>query len=73
MIRVFTVRMEVPDEATVEECAAYVYDAVSSMGGGLRPPGGYDDDDAGDPMFGHHKCEVEFKHEKQRVFIGDEL
>jgi hypothetical protein len=36
-----------------EELAAYVGDAVASWGGSLRPPGGYGDDDTGDPMFGN--------------------
>jgi hypothetical protein len=39
--------------ATEEELAAYIEDAVTSWGGSLRPPGGYGDDDTGDPMFGN--------------------
>lgn len=36
-----------------EALAAYVGDAVASWSGSLRPPGGYGDDDTGDPMFGN--------------------
>jgi hypothetical protein len=47
----FTVSMTRPDGALIEDCRAYIQDAVSTWHGGLRPPGGYGDDDPGDPMF----------------------
>jgi hypothetical protein len=52
MRRQFLVTLDVPDHATIGECSAYVLDAVASWRGQCRPPGSYDDNDPGDPMFG---------------------
>lgn len=66
MRRRFTVIMDVPDGADVHDAAHYIRDAVVSMGGGLRPPGAYGEDDPGDPMFGSHgPCSVQYRHEKE--------
>lgn len=35
----------------------------------FAPPGGYGCDDDGDPMFGHHDCEVHFVLGGQKVLI----
>lgn len=44
--------MDVPEGASREDVLMYVVDAVATMKGCLRPPGGDDEDDTGDPMFG---------------------
>lgn len=44
--------MDIPEEATREDCLAYVVEAVMSWKGQCRPPGAYGDDDPGNPMFG---------------------
>lgn len=47
----FTVSFEKPPRATLKEVKAYLYDAVGTMKGCYRPPGGYGDNDPGDPMW----------------------
>jgi hypothetical protein len=49
---------DLPDGATREEALAYAVDAVGSWKGQLRPPGGYSNLDAGDPMFGLERASV---------------
>jgi len=68
-MRKFEVFMEIPDGASVEETAAYVHDAVCSMGGGLRPPRSYGQEDDGDPLYGSHTCEVRFRLRNEVFFI----
>lgn len=48
----FTVSFELPKGATRREALEYVSDAVETWRGQCHPPGGYDKDDEGDPMFG---------------------
>lgn len=47
----FVVTIEQPDGALVEDCRAYIFDAVSTWAGSLRPPGAYEENDPGDPLF----------------------
>jgi len=47
----FLVELEVPEGAKVADCADYIYDAVATWAGSLRPPCSYNDNDQGDPMF----------------------
>lgn len=47
----FIVTLMQPDEATIAEVQAYIYDAIASWKGSYRPPGLIDDNDPGDPMF----------------------
>ena len=47
----FLVAFDVPAGATVTACQNYVRDAVATMAGTCRPPGSYDDQDDGDPLF----------------------
>lgn len=51
MRRNFIVKLDVPQEATVDDCLDYIKDAVQTYRGSLRPPGAYDDNDAGDSMW----------------------
>lgn len=51
MKRSFTVTIDVPKGATVEDCIEYIDEAVKVWKGQLRPPQGYSDDDSGDPMW----------------------
>ena len=51
----FTVSFKKPAGASVEECRAYVEQAVATWRGQCRPPGSLDEpgcDDPGDPMWG---------------------
>lgn len=48
----FVVTFDQPDGSLVEDCRAYIVDAVSAWRGSLRPPGGYEPTDSGDPMWG---------------------
>lgn len=43
---------DAPAEASNEEIALFIADALGTMGGCRRPPGGNGADDPGDPMFG---------------------
>lgn len=47
----FEVSFPLPPGATIGDARQYVLDAVSTWQGSLRPPGGYSEDDPGDPMF----------------------
>lgn len=47
----FVVSLLPPDGATIRDVQAYICDAVASWHGSYRPPGSYDDNDPGDPMF----------------------
>lgn len=47
----FVVTMKQPDGALVEDCRTYIYDSVSTWAGSLRPPGAYEENDPGDPLF----------------------
>lgn len=47
----FLVEFDQPEGANISDCRAYILDAVSTWRGSLRPPGGYGDDDPGDPLF----------------------
>lgn len=49
---VFAVSFALPESATIAEAKTYVDESVCTWRGSLRPPGSYDDDDPGDPMFG---------------------
>lgn len=49
------VAFDLPEGASLAEAKAYVLDAVATWGGCYRPPGGYGDDDPGDPFFGGPK------------------
>lgn len=51
MRKSFRVTLDIPEGASVLEAREYVRDAVQIHAGSLRPPGGYDDSDEGDPMF----------------------
>lgn len=52
MKRVYlTVSFLVPSGVKSTDCREYVYDAVSTWRGQLRPPGGYDVYDEGDPLW----------------------
>lgn len=48
----FRVEFPLPPGATIPEAQAYVEEAVSTWRGSLRPPGSYEPDDEGDPMYG---------------------
>jgi hypothetical protein len=50
----FKVAFDLPKDCTVAHARETLEDQVSAMGGNLRPPGGYCEDDEGDPMFGFH-------------------
>lgn len=43
--------LEMPPDADADDVLAYVGEAVGTWRGQLRPPGGYGDDDQGDPMW----------------------
>lgn len=43
---------EIPEGATRDDCVVYAQEAVATWRGCKRPPGGYGDNDPGDPMFG---------------------
>ena len=47
----FRVSLVLPDGASVADARDYVLDAVATMRGCYRPPGGHHADDPGDPMF----------------------
>lgn len=47
----FTVSLPLPPGATVRDAQDYVFEAVRTWRGSLRPPGSYDDADPGDPMW----------------------
>lgn len=46
-----TILADCPNGVTDAEIADFVKDAVSSWGGGFRPPGAESPDDPGDPFF----------------------
>jgi hypothetical protein len=47
----FSVSFELPDQVTVDRVRDYVEDAVANWARALRPPGGFGDEDPGDPLF----------------------
>ena len=50
LVRV-VIELEKPEDASFEDIASYVEDAVATWCGSLRPPRGYGPHDDGDPMF----------------------
>jgi len=48
----FVVLLDRPKGASVSDLKAYILDAVATWDGQLRPPGGYDPEDPGDPLWG---------------------
>jgi hypothetical protein len=63
----FRVIMEVPEGATIEDCRSYIQDAVTSWGGGYRPPGALGDNDPGDPFFSLNKEAVKVTHLRETL------
>lgn len=61
MKKQFLVELEVPEGAKIADCIEYITDSVRSWGGSLRPPGGYDVDDTGDPFFSLDRDSVKVK------------
>lgn len=57
----FRVSFLLPEGALVRDAKAYVIDAVHTMNGCYRPPGSYDDNDPGDPMWGLERESIEVK------------
>jgi len=57
----FTVSFNKVPGASVEDCRAYVEEAVAIWRGQTRPPGSIDDSDPGDPMWGLDGDSVEVK------------
>lgn len=51
-------RFPVNDEVTVSAAADFAANAVEMYGGSFRPPGGYGEDDPGDPLFGSKDVEI---------------
>lgn len=47
----FLVTLEVPSDTAERDARAYVEEAVDVLKGSFRPPGGYGDDDPGDPLW----------------------
>jgi len=54
----FKVTLDIPTGASVRDAQEYILDAVQTWAGSLRPPGGHDDCDEGDPMFGLDRNKV---------------
>ena len=54
----FRVSFLLPPSATIADARAYIVDAVSTMKGCYRPPGGYDDTDPGDAMWNLDRATV---------------
>lgn len=48
----YRVEFDIPEDASREEVEECLVSHLLSMGGDRRPPGGYGDNDPGDPMFG---------------------
>lgn len=64
----FTVSFALPRGASVADAREYVDDAVATWRGSLRYPGGYGEDDPGDPMFGLDNSTVRVTHKyKQKA------
>ena len=55
----FKVVLRLPEGATRDDAADYINAAVCVWAGSLRPPGGYDEHDAGDPFFSLDRDSVE--------------
>lgn len=49
--RIFTVILDIPLEATEEDCRTYIEDWVKSGRGSLEPPCSYGEDTLGHPMW----------------------
>jgi hypothetical protein len=49
--RTFRVRLAMPPDATIDDVTEYINSSVRTWRGQLRPPGGYSEDDPGDPMW----------------------
>jgi len=47
----FKVSLEQPAGATIEDIRDYIDTAITTWWGQLRPPGSYDDNDPGDPLW----------------------
>jgi hypothetical protein len=47
----FKVMLTLPDGVTIDQMKGYILDAVATMKGSYRPPGGYGAEDTGDPLF----------------------
>jgi hypothetical protein len=47
----FKVSFDLPDGASVALARDYLNEAVATWHGSLRPPGGYHENDPGDPFF----------------------
>lgn len=62
----FTVSFDRPDGCTVAEAQETLRNHLSSMGGDLRPPGGFGSDDSGDPMFGMDRSTIKVTRQKKR-------
>lgn len=60
----FVVTMEQPDGALVEDCRSYIFDAVSTWAGSLRPPGAYNEHDPGDPLFSIDRASIKVRRAK---------
>lgn len=50
-IHEFIVRTRIPPGATRQDVRDYIEESVATMCGCLRPPGGNDPDDPGNPLF----------------------
>ena len=66
----FEVSFSLPPGATLSEARRYVLNAVSTWQGSLRPPGGYSEDDPGDPMFGLNGDTVRVRRKDDKSTIG---
>ncbi len=54
----FVVTVPAVPGASPKDHRDYIVDALKSWGGSFRPPGGYGEDDPGDPLFGGYKTVV---------------
>lgn len=52
MRRRIVISADVPAGVSDDDLAEYVNEALDTWGGSLRPPGSYDQDDPGHPLFG---------------------
>lgn len=48
---IFTVSLVLPPDARAADMRGYIAEAVAVWRGQLRPPGGHNDDDPGDPLW----------------------
>lgn len=69
-----TLSVDIPEGARRFDVACYILEAICSWKGQLRPPGGFSDDDPGDPLFGLDASSLllSFVDEKQRYRICNE-